>query len=258
MHDIDETLDEFEFEQELEAENEFEFENEYGDDEYDDEFEYELEAEVGVETLPATTEEELAEELYAVESEEDMDEFIGSLARAAVPLLRRGASMAGREAVRFYNSRTGRNLRRRLAGAIRKGVPQAARQVGGYAGRRAGGYVGGRVGGRVGRQLGRRAGGSLGRRAGSYVGNRLANWGAGLLGYEIENVSPEMEFEVAKKLVRFGVDAAKKAAIANKKRLPNATSTAIRSAAKKHLRSAGSGRGGKWVRKGNNILIMGA
>ncbi|MEM1270706.1 MAG: hypothetical protein AAGI08_11750 [Bacteroidota bacterium] len=90
--------DEFEFDGEFEAEYDDEFEAEYDMEfEYDDEFEAEYDMEFEFETNGVFDEEmeaELANELLTVSNDEEMEQFLGSLFSAALPVVSKIASKA--------------------------------------------------------------------------------------------------------------------------------------------------------------------
>ena len=199
MHDIDRTLnidnleydDEFDFEGGSDSEYDFEL-----DEEADDEFDFEGDS--------YDTEEELAAELMTVESDEELDEFIGSL-----------VSKAWRSGKKAYHSRLGQVARRHIASAIRTGAKKGGAKIGEYVGDKAGGWL-------------------------------------------ASKIEPEMELEVAKKLVRFAKDAAQKTKHVQSSQ---EAKRAIQMAAKKHIRpllspSGSSGNTGRWVRRGSKIIVM--
>ncbi|MCG8326209.1 MAG: hypothetical protein MI974_00930 [Chitinophagales bacterium] len=220
MQDYQEFADELEFEEE--------FENEY---EYEGEFEYEDDGE----------DEELAYELLAVENEEELDQFLGSIFRKVASGARR-----------LWNSKIGRKARSYLGGQIksygRKMIPTLGRKAGRYLGARYGGRHGGRYGGRAGHNVGR--------------------WVVDKLGWELEMLHPEeQELEVAKKLVKIAKIAAKKTAKAAGSGHPPSKAVvkaAVRSAARQVLKKGaikkhgGSRHSGRWVRKGTKIVVLGA
>ncbi|MEE9337470.1 MAG: hypothetical protein V3U87_05270 [Methylococcaceae bacterium] len=242
MHDIDRNVMEGEYEMETyddEFENEEEYEDEYayGESEYDDEFEYEEEDEGeyefdGYETVFSEEEEmDLASELLAVTDEAELDQFLGKL-------IKRGY----RKAKKFAKSSTGRALRKVLRKVAKKALPIAGRAAGTFFGGPAGGAIGG----------------------------KLASSAGKIFGLELEGLSPEdQEFEVAKRVVRLAGSAAKKAAKLPAQTSPNmAAKIAVTTAAKKHapglLRpiikypvTSSRNKKGRWVRKGNKIILIG-
>ena len=135
MHDLDRNLMESEFEteyefneMEYEADEFFEYENEY---EYEDEF-----SEMGSSPFSEEEEFELAAELLAVGSDEELDEFLGKLIRKAA----RGVK-------RFARSKVGRAIGRGLKSVAKKALPIAGKAVGGFFGGPVGASIGGKLGG---------------------------------------------------------------------------------------------------------------
>jgi hypothetical protein len=123
--------------------------------------------------LHETQEMELASELLEVQSEEELEQFLGNLLNAAA-----------RAAGQFARSDTGRAL-----GGILKNAAQQALPV-------------------VGRAIGERV-----PIVGGDIGATLAQRAGSLLGLELEGLSPQdQEFESARQFVRFGAAAARHAA----------------------------------------------
>jgi len=156
-----------EFGQELEGEfaNEFahEFEGEAG---FGNEFEGEFESEISGEMQ----EMELAAELLAVNSEQEMEQFLGGLIKSV-----------GRAATSFAKSSAGRALGGILRSAARSALPIVGSALGNLVVPGAGGAIGG----------------------------KLASMAGNALGLELEGLSNEdREFEVARRLVRIGRHAA--------------------------------------------------
>jgi uncharacterized protein (DUF697 family) len=224
MHDIDRTRAEFEWD--IAPSGEYEFEataDTLGESEYGYEFESTLdEAEVM----------ELAAELLEVTTEAELDQFIGNL-------FKKVSNSVGK----LIKSPIGKTL-----GGVLKGVAQKALPIAGAA-------LGSVVPG-----LGTALGGSLGSMAGS------------MFGMELEGLSGEdQEFEVAKRYVQFASEAAKQAATAPANVPPQqVTNQALTVAAQKYApgllsngstaQPGGSGkqRSGRWIRRGNNIILIGA
>lgn len=221
MHDIDQTMTEFEDEM-----DEFEYDDEEFEDDEDiyDEFES---------PIDESEEMELAAELMEVADDEELEMFLGKLIKRA-----------GRRARKFVRGRVGR----RLKGLLRK----TARRVLPVAGGAVGTFFGGPAGGAIGRNFARSAGRAF--------------------GLELEGLSPEdSEFEVAKGFVRFAGAAAKKASeMPSTMPAAQAAKAAVASAAKAHApgligrsgpsrstRMFGARRRGKWVRRGNRIILIG-
>jgi hypothetical protein len=239
MHDIGRTQLEQqsfgEFEGEQFAGGEFEIgeleelEGEFG--EYGESAGFEVPAELES-PLGEMQEIELASELLEVASEQDLEQFLGDVFRAA-----------GQAVGNFVRSDTGRALGGILKDNLRSAAKQALPVVGRALGDTAGGY------------------GDLGARAGSAVGS--------LLGLELEGLSAEdREFEVARQLVRFTGSAVGQAAVAPPQAPPTAVARKAASRAAQvyapgllprlHGRSTQSWpRGGRWIRRGRTIVLYG-
>lgn len=176
----------------------------------------------------------LAAELLAVTDEGELDQFLGNLARRAVS--------AARD---FAGSDAGRAVGGILKSAARKALPQLGQAVGNY-------IVPG-------------AGGQAGQQVGKWLGSRFET------GLQLEGLSAEdRDLETARAFVRFATSTAQRAA-AMPKSLPGALAAqkAATAAARQHLpgllKSPGpSGQSrppadsGRWIRKGRNIVILGA
>jgi hypothetical protein len=187
---------------------------------------YELEEE------GSSAETELASELLEVRSEQELEQFLGGLVRSA-------AQAAGRA----LRSDTGRQLVEVLRDAGRRALPI------------------------VGRAIGERVNARTGAAAGAQVGRSVGR----MFGLELEGLSQEdREFEVARAFVRFADAAARNAAVAS----PGEPATrvvrrAVQGAARTHapgmLAATRAGTGasalrpqdsGRWVRRGDNIVIF--
>jgi hypothetical protein len=173
----------------------------------------------------------LASELLEVTTEDELDRFLGNVLRSAVSA-----------ASSFARSDAGKALGGILKSAARKALPQIGKAVGDYVAPGSGGALGQRVGGWLGRQF--------------------------ELGLQTEGLSAEdREYQTARTFVRFATDAARRAAQTPASVQPGvAAQRAAVSAARRYLpglvRPPG-GRGqrrasGRWVRRGNNIVILGA
>lgn len=238
MHDIDRT--------QLESESEA-FEGEQF------EFAFEGVSEMWGETdtespFTEVEEMELAAELLGVNSEAELNHFLGNL-------IRRGAQAAGK----FIKSPTGQALGGILKGAARQALPVLGRAVGTYFGGPAGGAA----------------------------GSQLASAAGRVFGLELEGLSQEdQEFEAARRFVRFGGAASKRAASAPPSVNPRAAARrGAMQAARRHapglLRKKRPGTGlppqlrrripaafpqdyaagapdhsGRWFRRGPNIVIV--
>jgi len=177
---------------------------------------------------------ELANELLEIHDEAELEEFLGKL-------IKKAAKGVGK----FMSSPTGKMLGGVLKGAAKKLLPIA------------GGALGTFVGGP----------------AGAMIGSNLAGMAGKAMGLELEGLSQEdQEFEVARQFVRFAGEAAKNTAAASPSTPPAAAANAgTVAAARKHapglLRpsegttSGGRRRGnrsGRWIRRGSNIILIGA
>jgi hypothetical protein len=224
MHDIDRTTYEFESETD-EFEND-EFEN--------DESEFDGEADLES-PLEEFEEMEYAAELLSIQSEEELDQFLGKLIKRAG----RGLGQIGR---------VFRPLGGVLKGLAKKALP----------------FVGGALGSFIPIPG---VGTAVGTALGSAVGNALEA--------EFEGMEPEdQEFEMAKRFVRVAGAATQQAANAGPETDPQAAvKSAVIAAARQHVPSlgdamrnrpgssggAGSGRrrSGRWIRRGGKILLLG-
>lgn len=238
MHDLDGTAGEFSAAFDATEGESFEGEA----------FESEEEAEIFDDTEtggPFTEEEEieLASELLTVSDDAELDQFLGKLFKRASRLVRK-----------VVKSPVVRSLARMARPFIKKALPMAA--------------------GALGQAFGIPA--PVGMGLGSFAGNAF--------GLELEGLAPEdAELEVARRTVRLLGDATQKAAQAAPTASPDAVAkAAMVSAAHKHApglarefaalpRSRtprygtprvgvgfGRGRTGRWFRRGNKILVVGA
>lgn len=167
----------------------------------------------------------LATELLEVSSEEELDRFLGDLI-SSVASTARG----------FAGSATGRAVGGMLKQAARNVLP--------------------RIGQALGDAVAPGAGGSLGRQAGTWLGGQF------------EGLSAEdREYEMARTFVRFADEAAQRAVQAPAGTPPvEAARAAAIAAAQRHLpglaRPTNGHRGpraeGRWVRRGNRIVIFDA
>lgn len=260
MHDLDRTMTELEEDMEVDdmemddtevddesEDSEFEDQDdEYGDeqeefDEGDEEtYGYEFNSE---DSFSGGEELELAEELLDVQNDAELDQFLGKLFRRAGRRLRK----FGGRARRFARSRAGRFLRKGLRKIAKRVLPIAGRAVGGA------------------------FGGPAGSIAGGFGGKALGK----AFGLELEGMSTEdQELEVAKRVVRMAGAAVKNGAVAPPNVPPlTIAKKAIMKAAAKHapglikssvrgsLREGYTGRKrsqGRWFRRGNRIILIGA
>ncbi|HMQ30291.1 MAG TPA: hypothetical protein PKD53_06155 [Chloroflexaceae bacterium] len=239
MHDIDRTQAEYWGEMELdgEFEGEHDGEAEWGyEGEYDGEAEWEYDGEAeGV--FDEADEMELAAELLEVSDEEELDQFLGKLVRKA-----------GKAIGKAVRSPVGRAVGGMLKGVVKKALPIA--------------------------------GGALGNLVvpgiGGVVGSKLASTAGSMFGLELEGMSAEdQEFEVARRLVRLGGESVRQAADQPAGPPAKVAQAAVAAAAQQHApglvsqgrkaqngargpMSRGRSNSGRWVRRGNKIVILGA
>jgi len=247
MHDIDHTK--AEYDQELDELDEFEIDEMETSDEYDageldemesDAGEYdsgeldEMEFDETGSPFSEVEEAELAQELLGISSEGELDQFLGKLIKRAW----RGASGIAKKLG------VARPLGSILKGVAKKLIPVAAGAAGTF--------------------FGGPAGGAIGSKIGSALGNALEA--------EFEGSTEDREFEAAKTFVQVAGKAAQQAANASPSAPPVAVAkNAVVSASRSHLkrrrrhRRGGSSYGGyasgrrtgRWVRRGNKIILFG-
>jgi hypothetical protein len=226
MHDIDRT--QLEYSPELENYEHEQYEQyEYGETEWG--------AETGVFSEAQVM--ELAAELLEVGSEAELDRFLGDLIKKA-----------GQVAGQFIKSPVGQQLGGMLKGAAKQALPMVGSAIGGYFG----GF------------------------GGAKIGSQVASTAGRIFGLELEGLSMEdQEFEVAKSFVQFAGEAAKNAASAPQTANPKAIAQQAATAAARQLApgllsgataatagkscpSCGRGSSGRWYRRGNKIVLIGA
>lgn len=235
MHDIDRTQMEYSPElSSFEAGN-YEFaQQEWSGESYGETYGETFGESYGETVLTEADETELASELLEVTNEAELDRFLGKL-------LSRAARAVGSAA---------RSPIGQAVGGVLKGVAKKALPL-------AGGALGGAIGGPLGAQ----------------IGSGLASAAGGALGLEGETLEQEdREFEGAKQFVRLGADTVKQAAVAPPAADPRAVAqNAAIAAANKHAPGliggaaratpgamAGMrGRTGRWMRRGNKIVLYG-
>jgi hypothetical protein len=240
MHDIDRTTFESGFDEyeTSEAGLGYEYEGEYVDEyegEYENEDNYEGEL-LGESPFSEAEEMELAAELLDVSNERELDQFIGSLFKKL--------QKVGSELIK---SPVGKNLGGILKGAAKSALPMLGGALGNFLLPGVGGVIGG----------------------------QLASAAGAKLGLELEGLSQEdQEFEIARQFVRFSGAAANNAAeVAAVMPPQQAAQTAAASAAQQYapgLLNSNNNvypearchcshrKGGRWVRSGNKIIIIGA
>lgn len=172
---------------------------------------------------------ELAAELLTVSSEQELNYFLGSL-------IKKAAGAVGK----FVKSPLGQQLGGALKGLAKKALPMAGKALGDW--------IAPGVGGQVGQQLAQQAG--------------------SMFGLELEGLSSEdREFEVAKQFVRLAADATRTAATADPSANPaqvaqNAVTQATQRFAPGLLgqsaRPTTGATSGRWIRRGNKIIVLGA
>jgi hypothetical protein len=180
---------------------------------------------------------ELASELLGVTSEAELDRFLGNLIKRA-----------GQAVGSFVRSPTGQALGGILKGAAKQALPTIGSAIGGY------------FGGSTGAQIGSQAASAAGR----------------LFGLELEGLSHEdQEFETARGYVRFAGEAVKNAALAPTSQAPRRAANAaavtaaqtfapgllqapsVRPPAASTSSGLPMGYTGRWIRRGNKIVLYG-
>jgi hypothetical protein len=182
---------------------------------------------------------ELSAELIEVRDEQELDRFLGNL-------IRKAGSAVGK----VVRSPIGQAVGGMLKGVVKKALPVA------------GGALGTFVGGPIGAQL----------------GSNLASMAGSALGLETEMMNQEdREFEGAKQFVRLAANAVQRATAAAPSADPRtiartAVTQAVRSFAPGLLQAAtrwfgevdgygggggGGSRSGRWMRRGNRIVLLG-
>jgi hypothetical protein len=178
--------------------------------------------------LDEVEEMELAAELLAVSSEEELDQFLGKLFKGAW----RGLKKVGR-----FVGKIARPLGGILKGIAKKALP----------------FVGGALGSFIPIPG-----------VGTALGTALGGAASKLLEVDLEGMSPEdQEFELARRFVRLASSAAAQAANAPDGINPNtAAVAAVQRAASQLSGQQGSQprrrNSGRWLRRGNKIFLLGA
>ena len=222
MHDIDRTQMEFNPEFGAFEAEQFEFEEEWPG-----------EFEAGG-LMSEADEMELATELLSVTNEAELDQFLGSLIKRV-----------GQAAGKFVRSPVGQALGGALKTVAKKALPLAGGAIGTY----------------------------LGGPLGAKIGSGLASAAGKALGLEAESLAQEdREFEGAKQFVRVAANAVNRAASAPPNADPRAIAQSAAAAAARRL-APGLGAGGygpagnppfgraqvgRWMRRGNKIVLYGA
>jgi hypothetical protein len=188
------------------------------------------------EVFGETEQMELASELLEVTSEAELDRFLGDL-----------IGRAGQAIGKFVKSPEGKAIGGILKGAAKQALPGIGSAVGGYFGGATGAKLGGDIASAAGRAF----------------------------GLELEGLSGEdRDFEVARRYVNFAGEAVKNLALAPSSLAPRtAANAAVVAAAKTYApgllspRQAGmepqtcspfpAGHSGRWMRRGNKIILYG-
>ena len=197
-----------------------EFESDSFEVESDQEFEGQADTEIES-PLDEVEEMELAAELLAVSSEEELDQFLGKLFKRAWRGIKKVA---------------------RPLGGILKGIAKKALP-----------FVGGALGSFIPIPG-----------VGTAVGTALGGAASKLLEVDLEGMSPEdQEFELARRFVRLASSAATEAGNAPVGTNPNvAAAAAVRNAASQlsgqQVQTARRQQSGRWLRRGNKIILLGA
>jgi hypothetical protein len=189
------------------------------------------------EVFSETEQMELASEMLEITNEAELDRFLGGLIKRA-----------GQAVGTFVSSPTGQAIGGILKGAARQTLPTIGFAIGGY------------------------WGGSNGAQRGGHTASAAGR----LFGLELEGLSHEdQEFEVARQYVRFAGEAVKNAALAPTRQDPRmAANDAAVTAAETHAPGLlqarpetppaaptssrlPRGHSGRWVRRGNKIVLYG-
>ncbi len=129
---------------------------------------YELHPEIANEFEYEMYEGELAQELLSLQSEEEINHFLGGLVRKA---------WSGAKSL--YNSPTGQAVKGQIISAAkswgRKKLPELGRKAGGWLGQKGGGWLGNKLGGAAGQQAGADAFGQAGTWLGGAAADALSN-----------------------------------------------------------------------------------
>lgn len=212
--------------------NEFEYNNEYLGETYG-ESSYEMEGEItnNEGTFNEITEMELASELLSIQSEAELDQFLGKLFKKAVGAVKN-----------FAKSGTGKALGGMLKGLAKKALP----------------VVGGALGSFVAPGIGTAIGGQLGAAA------------SNLFELELEGLSAEdREFETARAFVRFAGNSARRASRMGNQNPSGTARRSITNAARRYApglllqanrnyyNNQGDEQAGTWYRDGGRIIIEG-
>src|SRR6266850_2068806 len=172
------------------------------------------------EVFGETEQMELASELLEITSEAELDRFLGDL-----------IGRAGKAIGKFVKSPEGQAIGGILKGAAKQVLPGIGSAVGGY------------FGGATGAKLGGDAASAAGR----------------AFGLELEGLSSEdREFEVARRYVSFAGEAVKNLAVAAAKtHAPGLLSPRQAGMEPQTYSPLSTGHSGRWMRRGNKIILYG-
>lgn len=204
---------------------------------------------------------ELAAELLSVSNEEELEQFLGDVFKTVT----RAVGKVGKAISPALGT-----LGQVLKGVAKVGLPIAGRVAGTFFGGPAGGAIGGKLGSLVSGAI-KEAEGELEETLGEELSPQqqeqfLGDIVGGLLGGELEAVPPaDRDLAVARRFVRLASTAAQQLATQPAPRNPTAAAVkAVQSAGHKlgfGARPASGGLGqrasGRWVRRGNQIVIFG-
>lgn len=195
----------------------------------DESFEFSNEDESGYEgeVLGEGEVEQLASELLSLSSEDELDHFLGSLIKKV------GGSLG-----KIVKGPIGKQLGGVLKGLAKQALPLAGSALGNL-------VVPG---------------------LGGMIGSKLASSAGSMFGLEVEGLSHEdQQFEVAKQFVRLAGDAVKTAVASPNQPPTAAVRDGLVSAAQKFapgllsgaVGTAGGQTSGRWVRRGNRVVLFG-
>jgi hypothetical protein len=198
---------------------------------------------------------EAANELLSVGNEQELEEFLGSL----VSSIGKGLRSVGRAVAPALSQ-----LAPVLKTVAKVGLPLAARAAGTFFGGPAGAAIGGKIGDLVAGQI-KEMEAELEETFGEVSQEEreqfLGDIVSGLIGGEAESMAPaDRQVEAAKRLVRIANTAAHTLVKQPSGESPtHAAMSAIQSATQKlGLTPTGHKHSGRWVRRGNHIVIFGA
>lgn len=237
----------------------------------------------------AEQEMEMAYELLEVNSEAELNHFLGNFIRTAGSAIGQAVSSPQGQAIGGALKTAARNALTSGGKAGGESLGGAAgswggEKLGAWAGNKLGGLVGAQGWGDKGRQLGGQWGKSLGTSLGGKIGGSLGNYAANALGFEAETMQQE-EFELAgaQHFIRMAGEIANQTLNAPPHVNPRAAAHAASLAVARQLapglfapqreyggygsyggygrgyasQSQGQGQSGRWVRRGGRITLYG-